>query len=62
MICKFMEEKQRLEDLIVEIERELVRLPEDTFCSVKNGSGTKWYYYKNGERHYIPKENRRLAE
>ncbi len=62
MIGKLMEEKQRLERLIAEQERELAMLPEGTFCSVKNGSGTKWYYYKGGKRHYIPKSNKRLAQ
>ncbi len=62
MFCHCMEEKQRLEQQIAEMEAELARLPEGKFCSVKNGSGTKWYYYKDGVKYYIPKSNRRLAQ
>ncbi|MBR5500941.1 MAG: hypothetical protein IKV74_05395 [Clostridia bacterium] len=62
MFCHYMEEAQCLKQRIAEMDEELAGLPEGKFCSVKNGSGTKWYYYQGGKRHYIPKSNKRLAQ
>lgn len=63
MFYQFMEgEAQRLREQITCMEQELVTLPEGVFYSVKNGTGTKWYYRKNGVRYYIPKRDRAVAE
>ncbi|MBR5279885.1 MAG: hypothetical protein IKU26_02830 [Clostridia bacterium] len=63
MIGKMMEfEKNRVMTEKRRIEQELEILPKGKLCLVRNRSWTKWFYYHNGERHYIPKRNRRLAE
>ena len=63
MIQKFREESRLLDRQIKELEMKLRKAPGGELKCARNGTGVKWYYYKDTSRRtYLPKQNRTLAE
>lgn len=57
-----LSEPNRLEQGILNIEKELCNLPDGRLICAKNGNSYKWYHTDGHKKVYIPKKNRQLAE
>jgi len=56
-----LNEKQRLDAQISDIEQELCTLPPGTLYIAQNGRYTKWYCYNNGKETFISKADTKYA-
>ena len=63
MNTKLLQRKlQKLKEDNYSIEKQINSLPEGKLCVTKNGKYNKMYLLKEGEKTYIPKSNKRMAE
>ena len=54
--------KQALESEIDNLKKQLKTYPIGNFFCTFDQKNYRWYYSHNGQKHYIPKSNRQLAE
>lgn len=59
---KMMQEHHRLQEKITRLKGQLHCLPKGNLLCTQNGAYSKWYVCKDGNRTYLPKSKRKLAE
>lgn len=59
---KLSQRKELIETQIMNMKREMKKLPVGTLRCERNGRYVKWFYHHDGIVEYIPKKNKNLAE
>ena len=59
---KILIRKKQLESQIVQIQKELEKMPDGYLRCERNGRYIKWFYYHDGISEYVSKKQKALAE